>query len=105
MKWFTDEEVEGLNPRLIEMLDDARQKARVPFIITSGKRVSAPGKPKSHDRGNAVDLACDTSYRRMHIVSGALVAGFRRIGVYDRHVHLDIDEKSPFDVMWWGVSK
>ena len=41
----------------------------------------------------------------MKIISGALLAGFRRIGVYDRHVHLDVDEKLPQDVMWWGVSK
>ena len=102
MKWFTDAEVEGLDPELVRRLDTARGFAKVPMEITSGYR---EGDDKSHGRGLAVDLRCSTSYRRMRIVSGALVAGFRRIGVYDRHVHLDVDEKLPQDVMWTGVSK
>jgi hypothetical protein len=104
-RWFTVEETEGLNPELVRRLDEARSIAKVPFEITSGIRLSPPGKPKSHDRGNAVDIRCSTGYRRMKIISGALLAGFRRIGVYDKHIHLDVDEKSPQDVMWWGVSK
>jgi len=34
-----------------------------------------------------------------------LQAGFRRIGIYDKHIHADIDKTLPQDVMWWGVSK
>jgi hypothetical protein len=102
VRWFSDAEVNGLNPRLVEMLEDARTRAKVPFEITSGYR---PGDDKSHGRALAVDLRCSTSYRRMRIVSAALLAGFRRIGVYDLHVHLDIDKKLPQDVMWWGESK
>ena len=102
MKWFTDAEVEGLDSELVRRLDEARGFAKVPMEITSGYR---GGDDKSHGRGLAVDLRCSTSYRRMRIVSGALVAGFRRIGVYDRHVHLDVDEKLPQDVLWMGVSQ
>ena len=102
MKWFKDSEVVGLDPELVRMLDEARTFARVPFEITSGFR---EGDDKSHGRGLAVDLACVSSYRRMKVVSGLMLAGFRRIGVYDRHVHADIDKKLPEDVLWWGVSK
>jgi hypothetical protein len=101
-RWFSDVEVEHLDPELVRRLDEARGFAKVPFIITSGYR---EGDPRSHGRGLAVDIACTQSSRRMRIVSGAVLAGFRRIGVYDRHVHLDVDEKLPLDVMWWGVSK
>ena len=121
MRHFQDHEVIGLDSDFAVKLDDTREAAGVPFEITSGVRVSPPGKPKSHDRGLATDLRCGTSYRRMRIVSAALRLGahcmncgshsvrftdaFRRIGVYDLHVHLDVDKKAPQDVMWWGESK
>lgn len=44
------------------------------------------------------------SRARYLIVRGALGAGFTRIGVYDRHVHLDCDPDLPPRVLWEGVS-
>lgn len=119
MRWFTDAEVKGLDPELVQRLDNTRDAAGVPFEITSGYR---EGDDKSHGRRLAADLGCSTSYRRMRIVKSAVTLGahctncgsaniawdgtaFRRIGIYDRHVHLDIDKKLPQDVLWWGVSK
>jgi hypothetical protein len=101
-RWFSNAEVAGLDEELVRRLDEARTKAMVPFVITSAFRL---GDPRAHGRGKAVDIRCHTSYNRMRIISGALLAGFRRIGVYDRHVHLDVDESLPQDVMWHGVSK
>jgi hypothetical protein len=98
-RWFNDDELKGLDPELVRRLDEARTFAKVPFIITSGLR---EGDSKAHGRGTAVDLRCSRSYDRMHIISGALLAGFRRIGVYSRHVHLDVDCKLPQDVLWFG---
>jgi hypothetical protein len=99
---FTDAEAEGLDPALVEKLDVAREIAGVPFVITSGLR---PGDEKSHGRGKAVDIGCVSSRDRMKIVHALIIVGFRRIGVYDKHVHADVDDLLPQDVLWWGVSK
>lgn len=82
-------------------LDEARHLAGIPFRLSSTYRA---GDPRSHGRGKAVDIAATESRDRFHIVRGALLAGFRRIGVYDRHVHLDADPSLSPDVMWWGTS-
>lgn len=113
MKWtyFKDEEVEGLEFELVAMLDRARHFAGSPFIITSGKRTSdsnsAAGGVESsaHLEGLAVDLSVDNSYHRFEMINGLLKAGFKRIGVYDRHIHVDIDMSKPKPVIWTGVSK
>lgn len=104
--FFSPEEVDGLDPALVSRLDKARGFAGVPFIITEGLGAGGSHTPNSaHQRGLAVDIRCSSSRNRMKIVASALIAGFRRIGVYDRHVHLDVDDTLPQDVIWVGVSK
>lgn len=100
-KYFSSEEVEGLNPALVEKLDLARDVAGVPFVLTSTFR---QGDRRSHGRGFAVDIRANMSRARFRIVLGLIQAGFRRIGVYDKHVHADIDPELPKDVMWVGES-
>lgn len=112
MAWthFSDEEVAGLSPNLVDLLDAARSFAHVPFIITSGFRteaenLAAGGVPGSaHTLGLGVDLRCEGSYTRFRMVTALLVAGFKRIGVYDKHIHVDIDGSLPQSVMWTGTS-
>lgn len=109
-KHFSAQEVAGLDPRLVAMLDRARGLARVPFIITSGRRDPVANRTSggvgdsSHLRGLAVDIACEGSHDRMRIVTAAVMVGFKRVGVYDRHIHLDCDERLPQECMWVGVS-
>jgi zinc D-Ala-D-Ala carboxypeptidase len=111
-RFFTPEEVAGLNPELVEALDRARGFAKQPFIITSGLRdpahnAEAGGVSNStHCKGLAVDLRCEGSRSRFRMVSALILAGFRRIGVYDRHLHVDLGPEGdyPQDVMWTGVS-
>ena len=38
LKWFTQSEVEGMNPRLAVLLDQMREKAEIPIFITCGYR-------------------------------------------------------------------
>jgi len=105
MPHFSPKEVEGLDPNLVQMLERARGFAGVPFIITEG--VGSGGHHvinSAHQRGLAVDIRCSGSHDRMKVVSAALITGFKRIGVYDKHVHLDVDPSLPQDVMWTGVS-
>jgi zinc D-Ala-D-Ala carboxypeptidase len=109
-KYFTEAETEGLDPRLLALLDRARGLAKVPFWITSGKRSAAANdaaggvKDSAHIRGLAVDIRCADPRVRMRIVSAAIAAGFTRIGVYTAHLHLDADPSLPADVMWVGES-
>jgi hypothetical protein len=105
-KHFSEDEVRGLNPRLVLMLDWARDRAGVPFIIKSGRREEGIGvEDSAHIKGLAVDLACTLSRERFKILEALFWVGFHRIGVYDLHVHADIDISKPPEVCWWGKSK
>jgi zinc D-Ala-D-Ala carboxypeptidase len=108
--FFTEEEVKGLDQELIAKLDWARGRARVPFIITSGYRNSEENKEvdgkdnSAHMKGLAVDLRVQDSVTRFKMVNSLLLAGFKRIGVYTNHVHVDLDGSLPQEVMWTGTS-
>ena len=104
--WFSDDEVKGLKPELVSLLDYARQIAGVPFTITSGLRTvdqnSAAGgvSDSAHLTGEAVDLRALDSTTRFKIVSALLKVGFQRIVVYaaDGHIHADISKTLPSPV-------
>jgi len=107
-KWFTPAEVDGLDPKLVEKLDLAREAAGVPFIITCGLRdadhnAEIGGAPNSaHLRGLAVDLLVVDSHTRYAVVWGLYVAGFLRIEVSNRHIHADADNSLPHPVLFLG---
>ena len=109
--WFTDDEVRGLQPQLVEMLDEARGAAGVPFVITSGLRtpaenVACGGAPDSaHLRGLAVDLRAEDSHVRSSVVRALYRAGFRRLELCPRHVHADVDPSLPQDVLVLGPDR
>lgn len=111
-KWrhFQQSEVEGLDQELVAKLDMAREQAGVPFTITSGKRepksnIEAGGVgDSSHLKGLAVDLRCSNSLDRYQMIKALLLVGFQRIGVYDQHIHCDLDTTLPQEVIWTGVS-
>ena len=109
-KYFSEQEVEGLEPEFVAKLDMARHEAGLPFKITSGKRTSADNERamgvegSAHIKGLAVDLACDDSLTRFRMVRSLFNAGIERIGVYDRHIHVDVDTEKPQYVMWVGIS-
>lgn len=111
-KWtyFKDSEVEGLKDELLIPLDKARGIAQVPFIITSSVRSLAENKSvsgvedSSHLSGLAVDLEALDSRTRFLIVSALLQEGFTRIGIYDKHIHADVDFAKDQQVIWTGVS-
>lgn len=108
--FFNDDEIKGLDKELCAMLDWARGRAGVPFVITCGLRTVDHNEQvggvqdSAHLRGLGVDLACSDSYSRYKMVQALLLAGFKRMGVYDKHIHVDRDDTLPQDVMWGGVS-
>ena len=91
---------------LLTRLDRLRDACGIPLVITSGYRcpewnskVSKVEK-SAHTRGYAVDIKAVNSRTRLLIVRNAIALGFRRIGIADSFVHLDVDPDKPQDVMW-----
>ena len=100
--------VDGVEPcpLLVAQLDNARDLAGVPFVITSGIRspernAEVGGSPASaHLTGHAVDVWAKDSGTRFAIVQAALQAGFTRIGCGRNFVHLDTDTSKPSPSLW-----
>lgn len=99
-----------INATLLQMLENARYLAGVPFLITSGYRSDNHNKKvggaehSSHLTGRAVDISCRTSYMRLKIMWALKDAGFNRIGVYRSWIHADIDDQyGKIESMWLQV--
>jgi len=96
---------------LIKMLDKAREKAKVKFIITSGYRCEKHNafvkgsKNSSHLEGYAADILCVNPDTRYIILKSLILAGFDRIGIYEKHIHVDIDPRKPHGVVWLAKYK
>lgn len=108
--WFTEEEAKGIEPDLMAMLDVARARAGVPFVITCGLRTpehnaevggehDSAHLPNHHGLSYAVDIACDNSEDRFAMVFALEDAGLRRIVLEPQCIHVDIDESKPQDVL------
>lgn len=109
-RYFRDDEIVGLDRELVSMLDLARGKAGVPFIITSGLRsqehndaIPDSVKDSSHITGNAVDLLVTDSDRRFTMLKSLFEVGFTRIGIYGAHIHCDNSKTLPQGVCWYSV--
>ena len=94
------------DPKLIDMLDKARELAGVPFIINSGYRCEKHNKEvggksnSAHLKGKACDIACADGFSRFAIVNALLKTGFVRIGIAKTFIHVDIDDEKNLMVMW-----
>ncbi len=112
MKWkfFKDEEVSGLVPDMIYKLDRARELFGSSIVITSGFRTPESNamaggvKNSSHEKGMAVDIRCADIGIQRRLIWALSVAGFKRIGAYDKHLHVDIDSEKPTPAFWTGTS-
>ena len=95
-----------MNKCFLEMLDNARDIAGIPFSINSGYRTLEQNSKvggvnsSSHTKGLAVDIACKDSRGRFLIVSALKEAGFTRIGISDSFIHVDSDSDKAQDVIW-----
>jgi len=115
MKYFNIEEFDSpdepgsgqyMDDDFLEMLDNARHMAGIPFIINSGYRTKAANrdagglKNSAHLDGFAADIRCNASRERMYIVGALLEAGFNRIGIGNGFIHVDNDPTKPEDCIW-----
>jgi len=122
MKYFTldefdspDEVGSGANMQqsTLDMLDNAREIAGIPFKINSGFRTKSHnayvggkmpdenGKGgSSHLYGYAVDISVTSSSQRSTVLNALIKAGFRRIGIAKTFIHADNDPEKSQDVFW-----
>lgn len=94
-----------IDPKLIRLLDQAREIAGVPFIINSGYRdenhpESLSNPTSSHIKGLAVDIAVN-SQNRDQILSALKQVGFTRFGFGSSFIHVDIDTAKTQRVAWF----
>ena len=88
------------------MLDDARHKSGVSFVITSGVRCSSHNravggkKSSSHLKGLAADISCPDERTRGYILGALYDAGFNRIGIGRTFIHVDDDDGKTEDLVW-----
>lgn len=107
---FSDQEIKGLSEKLVGMLDSAREFAGVPIILTSGfrdpeKNTSVGGvSDSSHVKGLAADIRAPNDEYGKRVAFGLGRAGFERAGIYDRHIHVDIDSEKQTPAVWQGKS-
>ena len=91
---------------LVDRLERIRHIINVPLIVTSGCRCPTYNKlvggedGSAHTKGKAADIQITGSVMRMTLTTLA-VKLFKRIGQYERFIHLDVDESLPQFVMWW----
>lgn len=102
---------DNMNRDFLEMLDKARSISGIPYIITSGYRTKAyhqsltdkgypTSKTSAHLEGYAADISATTSRQRMLILNGLIRAGFNRIGVGQKFIHVDDHPAKTPDVFW-----
>lgn len=102
--YFKENEVTGLKPELVSILDKARGIANTPFVLTSGYRTPDENKKvggvanSAHLTGEAVDIACTDNHLRMLIINSLLQVGFVRIEMCPNHIHCDISKTLPQNV-------
>ena len=110
---FDSPDLEGSGQKMdrvfLKLLDQARDRAGVPFKILSGYRTIEHNllvngkKNSSHLFGLAADIYLPKNSRnRFLIINALLEVGFNRIGINfkGRFVHVDMDRSKDENVLW-----
>ncbi len=110
-KYFSEAEGAGLAIDLMDRLDVARGLCGFPIVITSGKRTDSQNAAaggtadSSHLLGLAADLHSPTGqFEREKLIWALGRAGFRRIEMATKHIHVCVNPAKQQDVAWFGVS-
>lgn len=105
-KYFKEIDDGNMNQEFLLKLDEARERAGIPFVINSAYRspehnAKIGGKPNSsHLKGLAVDISVTNSRQRFIVLNALLNVGFTRIGIADTFIHVDLDNGKSKDVIW-----
>jgi len=120
MRYFTFSEFDSpdqpgsgkmMDRDFLSMLDEARDCAGIPFVISSGFRTVAhnreliklgysASKNSSHLLGLAADIKVHDSRERWIILDALLETGFTRIGIGQGFIHCDIDPLKEQHRIW-----
>lgn len=96
--FFKEEEVKGLQSDFVKLLDIARCRANVPFIITSGFRTEEENariggvKNSKHLTGEAVDLRIQAGMHTARIIEALLSIPFFEVVIEKDHIHVEFNE-------------
>ena len=94
----------NMDATFLQMLDDARGIAGIPFTITSGYRTKEHNEKvggvsnSSHLVGKAADIKVGNGSERYIILNALIKAGYKRLGVAKTFIHCDNDESKPNSV-------
>lgn len=97
---------EDMDMEFLRKLDEARDFARMAFILNSSIRCELHNEAvggrtgSAHVEGLAVDIRANSSRARYKILEALLRAGFHRIGVGETFIHVDSDETKDPEVVW-----
>ena len=100
---------------MAEKLDKLREECGFPLIVTSSYRDPLHNAAVGGVLDSSHCLAPDGFYSGVDIstanvggaglfrmVRNALAIGFNRIGIYANHLHFDVEDRLPQQVMWIG---
>ncbi len=109
LKYFTFEEFDSpdspgsgyanMDREFVYCLDEARDIAGIKFKIISGFRTPKENIKKgglsisSHLIGRAADIKCSHIRKRLLIIEGLSMVGFRRFGIAKDYIHVDNDDQ------------
>jgi uncharacterized protein YcbK (DUF882 family) len=85
----------------VQMLDEARALAGIPFVVNSGFRTGSHNAAiggsanSAHLRGFAVDIRCQSQTNFERVALAVIAVGFRRIGLHHSFIHVDNDPSLP----------
>lgn len=97
---------EDLDFSLVALCDFLNRMVGTEIIYTSGYRceqcnkIAGGAENSPHLRGKAVDIVPINSNQRYIIIEFSILKRVRRIGIYEDHLHIDLDETLPQVVMW-----
>jgi len=95
-----------INKCHLALLEEMRVLAGIPITPSSWTRCEKHNADvggtdtSSHLRGIATDIVAISSLGRYTLLSAALRAGFRRIGIGKNFIHVDCDSTKPRNVVW-----
>ena len=122
MKYFKKSEFlcsccqeEKMQPIFLQLIDETRHLARIPFIVNSGYRcekkqqelrdqglqTTRKGDKSPHEKGLAVDIKVKDSFDRYQIIRAWLTIGGNRYGIAKTFVHLDLDYSRKLFKTWY----
>tara|TARA_R110002096_G_scaffold315242_1_gene509506 strand:+ start:95 stop:445 length:351 start_codon:yes stop_codon:yes gene_type:complete len=87
----------NMDSNFLQLLNNAREIAGIPFKITSGYRSVSHNKKvggvqnSSHLHGLAADIAIGSGNERYIILNALIKAGFKRLGIAKTFIHCDTD--------------